>query len=154
MNLKEKINEDLKNAMKSGETEKRDTLRMIGSMIKNAEIEKGKKESGLNDEEVVEVLARAVKQRKDSAEQYKAGNRPDLAEKEEKEIEIISTYLPEQMSEEEIAQAVKEVIGGLNLEGKADIGKVMGPVMGKLKGKADGNLVREIVQKELNSLGE
>ena len=140
--------------MKSGDAEKRDTLRMIGSMIKNAEIEKGKKESGLNDEEVVEVLARAVKQRKDSAEQYKAGNRPDLAEKEEKEIEIISTYLPEQMSEEEIAQAVKEVIGGLNLEGKADIGKVMGPVMGKLKGKADGNLVREIVQKELNSLGE
>ncbi|MFA6184367.1 MAG: GatB/YqeY domain-containing protein [Parcubacteria group bacterium] len=147
--INEKIKADLKEAMKARDIEKRDVLRMIDSMIKNVEIEKGKRETGLSDEEIIEVMTRAVKQRKDSANQYISGGRPELAEKEEKEIGIISTYLPEQLSKEEIIKIVKEIIAQVGVTSGNDIGKVMGQVMGKVKGKADGNLVREIVQKEL-----
>jgi len=149
MALKQKISEDLKTAMKAGETERRDVLRMLDSMIKNVEIEKMKKEEGLSDEEVLEVLNRAVKQRKDSMEQYGTGGRPELAEKEKKEIEIIMAYMPEQMSEEAVREAVKATIAQVGATSKADIGKVMGPVMGKLKGKADGSLVKKIVEESL-----
>lgn len=145
--IKEKIREELKDAMKSGDTEKRDVLRMVDSMIKNVEIEKGKREVGLSDEEIIEVLMRAVKQRKDSATQYIDGGRPELAEKEQKEIEIISIYLPEQLTEEEISGVVGEVISSCGATGSGDMGKVMGQVMAKVKGKADGNLVREMVER-------
>lgn len=144
----DKIKTDLKEAMKSGNTEKRDVLRMIDSMIKNVEIEKGKREEGLSDEEIVEVVMRAVKQRKDSASQYEAGGRPELAEKEQKEIEILSGYLPTQLTEEEIAKIVKEEMAGLEKASGSDMGKIMGSIMGKLKGKADGNIVRKIVEDE------
>lgn len=150
--IKDKIREELKAAMKSGDAEKRDVLRMVDSMIKNVEIEKGKRESGLSDEEIIEVLVRAVKQRKDSATQYIDGGRPELAEKEQKEIEIISVYLPEQLSEEEILKIVKEVIVSSGATGANDMGKVMGQIMAQVKGKADGNLVREIVAKEFEAM--
>lgn len=150
MLLKEKIAADLKNAMKAGDVVRRDTLRMIDSMIHNAEIEKKKKEEGLNDAEVIEVLSRAVKQRKDSVEQYEKGGRADLADKEKKEIGIISAYLPEQLGEEKIREIVKEVITATESSSKADIGKVMGQAMGKLKGQADGNMVKKIVEEELS----
>jgi len=146
--INDKIKEDLKGAMKSGDVEKRDTLRMIDSMIKNVEIEKGKRVEGLVDEEIIEVLMRAVKQRKDSANQYMEGGRPELAQKEEKELQIISAYLPEQLSEDEITKIIKEIIENSK---EADLGKIMGQSMLKLKGKADGNLVRQIVQKELEA---
>lgn len=147
--INEKIKEDLKGAMKAGDTEKRDVLRMIDSMIKNVEIEKGKRETGLSEEEIMEVLMRAVKQRKDSASQYLAGGRPELAEKEQKEIEIISIYLPEQMNEEELSKVVVEVMESSD---EKDMGKIMGQVMGRVKGRADGNLVRQIVQKQLEAI--
>ncbi len=150
MSLKTKILTDLKDAMKVGNSEKRDTLRLLDSMIKNAEIEKKKKDKGLNDEEVQEVIGRAIKQRKDSVEQYKSGGREDLAQKEQTEIEILSGYLPEQLSEEEVEKIVKDVISETGATSKADIGKVMGQAMNKLKGQADGNLVKSIVEKELN----
>ncbi len=150
MSLKEKISTDLKSAMKSGEVLKRDTLRMLESMIKNVEIEKMKKEEGLNDTEVVEVLLRAVKQRKDSVEQYEKGGRQDLADKEKKEIEIISAYLPEQLGEDKIREIIKEVIAQTGVASKADIGKVMGQAMGRLKGQADGNVVKRIVEELLS----
>lgn len=121
-------------------------------MIKNVEIEKGKRESGLSDEEIIEILMRAVKQRKDSAAQYIDGGRPELAEKEQKEIEIISAYLPEQLTAEEIVGVVKEVISSCGATGSGDMGKVMGQVMAKVKGKADGNLVREMVEKEFAAM--
>lgn len=149
MSLREKILSDLKEAMKSGDSVKRDTLRMADSMIKNTEIEKLKKESGLSDEEVVEVLSRAVKQRKDSISQYESGGRTDLADKERQEIEVLSAYLPEQLGEDAVRKVVKETISSVGASGKADIGKVMGPVMGRLKGQADGNLVKKIVEEEL-----
>ena len=147
--LKQKINAELLLAMKAGDTLKRDVLRMLDAMIKNTEIEKLKKEAGLSDSEVQEVIGRAVKQRKDAAAQYTVGNRPELAEKENKEIAILLEYLPKQMSEEEVQKVVEEIMAKIGATSKADIGKVMGPVMGKLKGLADGNLVKKIVEEKL-----
>lgn len=149
MSLKQKIQDDLKSAMKAGDLLKRDTLRMLDSMIKNTEIEKMKRETGLTDEEVQEVIARGIKQRKDSVAQFEAGGRPELAQKEKEEIEILMSYMPEQMGEEEVRAAVKEVITQTGASSKADMGKVMGAAMGKLKGKADGNVVKKIVEEEL-----
>ncbi|MFA4817957.1 MAG: GatB/YqeY domain-containing protein [Parcubacteria group bacterium] len=149
MSLKKQISEDLKSSMKSGDTIKRDTLRMLDAMIKNTEIEKMKKEEGLNDAEVLEVLARAVKQRRDSVEQFEKGGRADLADKEKKEIEIISVYLPEQLGEDKVREIIKEAISQTGASGKADIGKVMGAAMGKLKGQADGNDVKKVAEELL-----
>lgn len=143
--LKEKIFTDLKEAMKSGDTEKRDVLRMVDSMIKNAEIEKGKREEGLSDDEVIEILSRAVKQRQDSVMQYEKGGRSDLAKKELSEIEILKNYLPEQLSEDELKEIVKKILGENDLNGSADFGRAMGLVMTEVKGRADGNLVRQII---------
>ena len=149
MSLKETILSDMKQAMKDGDSEKRDTLRMLDSMIKNVEIEKKKKEEGLTDQEVQDVIAKGVKQRKDSVTQYEAGGRAELAEKEKKEIEILAVYMPEQMSEEKVREIVKATISELGVSSKEEMGKAMGPIMGKLKGQADGNLVRKIVEEEL-----
>ena len=149
MSLKQTILADMKEAMKAGDATKRDTLRMLDSMIKNTEIEKMKKEEGLSDEEAQAVIVRAVKQRRDSVEQYKAGGREDLAEKERKEIEILSAYMSEQLGEDKIREIVKAVIAETGATSKADMGKVMGAAMGKLKGQADGNVVKKIVEEEL-----
>lgn len=149
MTLKEKISTDLKQAMKSGDTLRRDVLRLVDSAIKNVEIEKQKRETGLTDEEVLEVLGRAVKQRQDSIRQFEAGGRPDLAEKEKVELEIIMPYLPAQLSQAEIETAVTEILAKSENPTMADLGKIMGQAMAQLKGKADGNLVREIVKKQL-----
>jgi hypothetical protein len=151
MSLKQKITADLLTAMKAGETLKRDVLRMLDAMIKNTEIEKLKKEKGLDDNEVQEVIARAVKQRKDAATQYMAGNRPELAEKENKEMAILLEHLPQQMDEAEVRKVVEEIIAKVGATSKADIGKVMGPAMGKLKGLADGSLVKKIVEEKLQA---
>jgi len=148
--LKKQIIEDLKTAMKAGDTVKRDTLRMFDSMIKNVEIEKKKREEGLSDAEVQEVAMRAIKQRRDAAEQYKVGGREDLVEKEQAEIEVLMNYMPSQMSEAEATTEVERIIASLGATSKADIGKVMGAAMGALKGKVDGNLVKKIVEEKLN----
>jgi uncharacterized protein YqeY len=147
--LKQTILDDLKVAMKAGDTTKRDTLRMLDSMVKNVEIEKQKRETGLSDEEVLEVIGRAVKQRKDASAQYLAGGRQDLVDKENQEITILAAYLPAQLDEATVRETVKAVIAQVGATGMADIGKVMGPAMGKLKGQADGNLVKKIVEEEL-----
>jgi uncharacterized protein len=149
MSLKQKITEDIKVAMKEGDVLKKDALRMLDSMIKNTEIEKMKKETGLTEEEIIEVIARAIKQRKDSVAQYEAGGRMDLAEKEKKEIEVLSAYMPQQLSEDEVRIAVKDVIKTLGATSKAEMGKVMGMAMGKLKGQTDGNVVKKLVEEEL-----
>ncbi len=149
MTLKEKITSDLKDAMKSGDTLRRDTLRLIDSAIKNSEIEKNKRQEGLSDEEVLEVMARAVKQRQDSIRQFEEGGRPDLAEKEKVELEIIVPYLPAQLSQQEIELIVDEVFATFGAATVADLGKIMGQAMARVKGKADGNIVREIVKSKL-----
>ncbi len=149
MTLKEKITSDLKEAMKAGDALRRDTLRLVDSAIKNSEIEKKKREEGLSDEEVLEVLGRAVKQRQDSVRQFEAGGRPDLAESEKAELEIIMPYLPAQLSQAEIEVVVAEILATSENPTSADLGKIMGQVMARLKSKADGNLVREIVKSQL-----
>ena len=108
--LKQKISNDLKSAMKSGDVIKRDTLRFLDSAIKNTEIEKKKKDSGLTDEEIIEVIARSVKQRRDSIEQYEKGGRQDLVEKEKKELEILTSYMPAQLGEDQLHSIIKETI--------------------------------------------
>jgi len=152
MLLKDKLQADLITAMKSGNTQKRDVLRMLDSMIKNVEIEKNKREQGLTEDEIIEIIGRAVKQRKDSVRQYKEGGRNDLAEKEREEIGILSEYLPKQMSEAELLVIVKKIMAQMKIENKSEFGKVMGMTMNKVKGQADGNLVREIIEKEFESL--
>jgi hypothetical protein len=149
MELRKKIQTDIKEAMKSGNTNRRDVLRMLDSMIKNTEIEKGKREDGLNDDEVVELVARSIKQRKDSMEQYSAGGREDLAQKEGEEVKILVDYLPEQISEDDLRQIVKNEIENLGAQSKADMGKVMGSVMAKVKGRTEGGLVKKLVEEEL-----
>ena len=151
MTLKEKVASDLKEAMKSGDNLRRDTLRLIDSAIKNTEIEKKKRETGLSDEEVLEVFARAVKQRQDSIRQFEDGGRQDLADSEKKELEILMPYLPAQLSNEEIEKNVKEVISQTGANGLGDLGKIMGMAMSKMKGQADGTLVREIAKKILEN---
>ncbi len=149
MALKEKITADLKDAMRSGNTLLRDTLRLIDSAIKNSEIEKKKRETGLSDEEVLEVISRAVKQRQDSIRQFEEGGRADLAEQERAELELLMPYLPAQLSKEAIAEIIADVIAKSGATGVADLGKVMGQAMGRMKGEADGNVVREIVKEML-----
>lgn len=147
--LKEQIIADLKTAMKTGDAARRDVLRMLDSAIKNAEIEKKKRETGLSEEEILEVIARSVKQRQDSIRQFEDGGRQDLADKEKAELEFITPYLPAQLSVEEVEVAVKAVIEELDAKDASQLGKVMGEAMKRLKGQTDGNVVRALAQKLL-----
>jgi len=145
MFLKQQIEQDLKNALKNKQPEKTAVLRMLNSAIKNKEIEFKKRDKGLSDEQVIEVIAQQAKQRKDSIEQFKKGGRNDLVKQEKLELEILEKYLPEQLSVDEIKKIVKQCIG----EGADNIGAVMGQVMPQVKGKADGAQVKQIVEQEL-----
>jgi uncharacterized protein YqeY len=145
--LKEKLSSDLKEAMKAGDAAKRDLLRMLTSAVKNKEIEKRVE---LTDEQVLEVLASEAKKRKESITQFVAGNRQDLADKEQAELAIISTYLPAQLGEEEVQKIVQETVAELGIKDPKEMGKVMSAVMAKLKGKADGALVSKLVKDALS----
>lgn len=149
MLLEEQIASDLKDSLKSGDNLRRDVLRLLFGAIKNVEIEKKKKEEGLNDQEVMEVIKKEIKQRKDSIEQYEKGGRADLADKEKKELEILSVYLPAQMDEEKVREEIKKVIAETGASSQKDFGKVMGIAMKKLQGQVEGDLVKKIVQEEL-----
>jgi uncharacterized protein YqeY len=147
MNLKEKINLDLKEAMKSGDKDRLNTIRSIRALI--LEFEKSGSGKEISEVDELNMLNAAAKKRKESIEQFKNAGRLDLAEKEEKELQIIMQYLPKQLTEEEIETEVKKIISELNAKGKEDFSKVM-PVAAKtLKGKADGGVVRKIVEKLL-----
>lgn len=147
MNLKEKINQDLKEAMKSGDKDRLNTIRSIRALILEFEKSGSGKEIAESDE--LNILNAAAKKRKESIEQFKNAGRLDLAEKEEKELQIIMEYLPKQLTEEEIEVEVKKIISELNAKGKEDFSKVM-PIAAKtLKGKADGSVIRKIVEKLL-----
>jgi len=148
--LKEKILSDLKDALKSGDNFRRDVLRLLSGAIKNVEIEKKKRDEGLNDQEVVEVVKKSVKQRKDSVEQYENGGRQDLADKEKKEIEILLVYLPAQVSEDKVREEIKKVIVETGATSQKDFGKVMGIAMKRLQNQADGDVVKKIVEQEIS----
>ena len=142
--LLERIKEDLGRALKSRASAERDTLRYLLSAVHNAEIDKGRGAS-LTEEELIALLQKQAKQRRESIEAYQKGGRTDLVEKERQELEIIQAYLPEQLSEEQIRQLVEEVIVEVDASGPQDIGKVMGAVMAKVKGRADGSVASKIV---------
>lgn len=146
--LKQKIKENIQAAMKSGDETVVSTLRMLLSSILNKEIA-GKKDKSLNDEEIVEIIFSEAKKRKESIEQFRKGQREDLAKKEEAELEILKKYLPEQMSEEEVKKIVKAGVEKVGAETIKDMGKVMAEVSPKVKGKAEGGLVSKIVKEFL-----
>lgn len=148
---KQKLQEELKQSMLSKNETKTSVLRMLLSAINYYEIQKGGAGYGATQEDVLTVIQSQAKQRKDSIEQFKSANRQELVDKEQAELEILSTYLPAQMNEEEIIKLVKEVITKTGASTMVDIGKVMGILMPSVKGKADGNLVNSIVKKELTS---
>lgn len=130
-------------AMKSGDTLKVSVLRMLKAAILKFEVAGERKEA--TDEDILQLINREIKQRRDSAEQFRAGNREESADKEEKEIEFLLAYMPPQLSEEEIAELVKQAMAETGAQGKSDMGKVMGAVMPKLKGQADGAIVNKVV---------
>ncbi|RME68731.1 MAG: GatB/YqeY domain-containing protein [Nitrospirae bacterium] len=146
--LKERIESDLKEAMKASDTLRVSTLRLIKSAIKNKEIDKG---GSLGDDEVIQVLSSLVKQRRESVEMYQKAGRKDLAEKEEAEIKIIQSYMPEQLSDEEIREIIAEAIKQTGATSMKDMGKVMKTVMAKVKGRADGKKVNEMVRQALSA---
>lgn len=151
MELKDRILHDLKAAMKAKNSEKTLLLRSLKAKILEKEISERKGgESVLNTGQVVEVLMKAAKQRKESIEQFQQGNRPELAEKEERELAYIEEYLPKMMDDDEVRKEVINQIGLMNASGMQEMGKVMGAVMGKLKGKADGAVISKIVKEELS----
>ena len=151
MRLADQIQDDLKEALKTKDEIKISTLRMLIAAIKNFEISKGKAGYKASDEEIVSVIQKEVKQRKESVEQYKAGNRQDLVDKESKELEILARYLPAQMSEENVEKIAREKIQEVGAVSSADMGKVMGALSQELKGKADMGLVSAIVKRSLES---
>ena len=140
--LSEQIRNDLTAAMKAQEKERLSTLRMLQSAIKNEQINLGHE---LSDEEAMSVIRKAVKQRQDSIEQYTKGNRPELAEKERAEMELLKTYLPPELSEEEIQNGVVDIIKALGATSKKDMGRVMKEATTQYKGRVDGRKLQEIV---------
>ena len=149
MSLEEKIQTELKTALKAGQKETVTTLRTLLAKIKDERIKLRTKRE-LTEDDVMSVLLTAVKRHKESIGMYEKGSRPDLAEKEKNEIIILQKYLPEQLSEEDIKKAVAETIKETGAESIKDMGKVMGPIMGRLKGMADGKIVQNIVRQLLS----
>lgn len=148
---KSKLQEELKQSMLAKNELRTSVLRLLLSAITYHEIQKGGAGYTATDEDVLEVVAREIKKRRESIEMYEKGNRQELADKEKQELEILQTFLPEQMSEEEVRKLVKEVIVTTGAKEQNEMGKVMGALMPKVKGKADGTLVSKIVREELSS---
>ena len=143
----DQLQKELKIAMKAGEKAKMMGLRNIIGKIKAAQIDKGET---LTDEESSKILKTAAKQLKESIDQYQKGGRDDLAEKEAFELTLLEKYLPEQLSEEQIRQTVKNIVKNTGAGSMQDMGKVMGATMQELAGSADGKIVQKIVQEELS----
>ncbi|WP_127533008.1 GatB/YqeY domain-containing protein [Paenibacillus kobensis] len=146
MNLSDRLNDDMKQAMKNQDKFKLTTIRMIRASIKNAEIDLKR---SLEDSEVLDILSREIKQRKDSLQEFTKAGRDDLVKDVAVEIDIIGVYLPEQLTEEEIKSIVLQTIQETGASSKAEMGKVMTALMPKVKGRADGKLVNTIVQQSL-----
>ncbi len=144
--LSDQVRADLTESMKARSAERTSVLRMLQAAIKNEQINV---QHELSDEEVMTVLRKAVKQRQDSIEQYTKGNRPDLAAKEESELQILKTYLPPELSDDEIESGVREIIASTGAQSKKDMGKVMKEATARYKGRADGKKIQEIVSRLL-----
>jgi len=149
MSLKGQITEDMKSAMKAGEKDRLKVVRLIRAAIKQIEVDTREE---LDDAAVLAVLTKMVKQRRDSVEQFEKGNREDLAAIERAEILVLNDYLPEQLSAEELAAMVDEIIQATGAEGIRDMGKVMGQIKAKASGRADMGAVSATVKDRLNAL--
>jgi uncharacterized protein YqeY len=150
MNLKEQITADLTTAMKTSDKTKLDALRSLRASI--LEFEKSGSGKDITDEDTTKILLSAAKKRREAIELYEQNNRPELADKEKTELAVILSYLPKQLSKDEIAARVMEVIAEVGAAGKQDINKVMPVLMKEMKGKADGKLVKETVEELLGAL--
>ncbi len=147
MKLKDKINEDLKTALKEKDKIRLETIRSIRALI--LEFEKSGKNKELSPEDEINLLSTAAKKRKEAIEQYKNAGRTDLAEKEEAELKIIQSYLPEQLSKEELEVKIKELANEIGAKDKTDFPKLMPQAIKKFKGQSDGKTIKEIVEKIL-----
>ena len=147
MGLREKIDTDTKEALKSGAKDKLSTLRMLNAALKNKQIDKRRP---LTEEEVFETVSSLIKQRKDSIEQFAKGGRQDLVDKDTAEVAVLEVYLPQQMSREELEVMVRDAVAQSGAQGARDMGKVMKALIPMVGGRADGKLISELVK---NALG-
>jgi len=148
MSLSEKIADDFKVALKTGDKDRVSVLRLIKSTMKNKEIEK---KTALTDEEIQAILRSFVKRGKESIEQFSKAGRSDLVEKEKKELSLIQDYLPRQLNEDEVKKVVSDIINEQGLSGPKDLGKAMKAAMARLRGQADGKLLNNIVKEMLET---
>lgn len=148
MSLLNRLNQDLKQAMKAKDKETLSVIRMVKASVQNELIKLGKDD--LSEDEELIILSREVKQRRDSLQEFKSAGRDDLVEKTENELTILKKYMPEQLSADELEEIIISTIQQVGAESKKDIGKVMGAVMPKVKGKADGSQIKDLVLKNLN----
>lgn len=148
MSLLERLNNDMKQAMKNKEKDKLSVIRMVKASLQYEGLRLGTSE--LTEENELTILSREVKQRKDSLHEFDKAGRQDLVDKLRTELAIVELYLPKQLSEEELSDIVKETIAEIGAKSKADMGKVMAAIMPKVKGKAEGSLVNKFVQQHLS----
>ncbi len=146
--LKKRLQNDLKEAMKQKDTFKRDVIRFVMSAIKQIEVDERKE---LSDSDIEAILVKQIKQRNDAIQQFREGGRDDLVEKNEKELEILKSYLPEPMSEDEVREILKEIIEDTGAEGMKDMGKVMGAAKSRIGSRAEGRVINQIAKELLNS---
>lgn len=147
MNLQERLMADLKEAMKSHDTSRREVIRMVRAAIKNAEIEWQREAT---DQEVQDIIAREVKRRREAIALFRQGGRQDLVDEEEAQVKILESYLPQQMSRPEIEEVIRRIVARLGATGLSQMGPVMRQAMAELKGKADGSLVNQIAREILS----
>ena len=150
MNLSQRVDEDLKEAMRARNASKLGVLRMLKSALTYAAIEKSGAEGKLTDAEAAQVIRKQVKQRQDSIESFEKGGRAELAAKEKEELSILNTYLPQAMSADELAKVVRETIAEVGATSKAQMGAVMKALQTKVAGRADGKALSQEVQKQLS----
>ena len=146
MSLKEHLKEDLKTAMREKEVVKRDSIRAINTMIKQIEVDERRE---IDDEEVIKLIQRGIKQREEAITQYSAASRDDLVQKEQEQVDIFMLYLPAQVSDDELEAGMKEIISQTGAVSMKDMGKVMGIATKKFAGVADGKRINEMVKKLL-----
>ena len=147
MSLKDRLNEDLKQAMRDKEVVKRDSIRAINTMIKQIEVDERRV---LDDAEVIKLVQRGIKQREEAISQYRAASRDDLVQKEQEQVDVFMLYLPKQLSDEELENGMKEIISEVGATSLKDMGKVMGVASKKFAGVADGKRINEMVKKLLS----
>lgn len=150
MTLQERLVEEMKDAMRTGQAEKLSVIRMVRASLKNREIERGKTKP-LTDADVTEVILAGIKQRRDSIDQFRKGGRADLVAKEEQEVAILQTFLPPPLSDEELNALIREAAAEVAASGVKDMGKVMKAVMPRLAGRAEGGTVNAAVKRYLES---